>query len=167
MLHCCSFLVHSSGDITSIFARKVPNCSITCWCHRIALWLCKIQRQQSLTLWYCLFLGWFNQHVMCIFSYYANQSSCFARWWQWSPLMVECVRLKIVHTLLTFIWLMGQQAWHVPFQVWCRPVHSLWMDMPMEISDCRMRKTSNNWRSVDSYIKHIQIAFLHSIIVCN
>jgi hypothetical protein len=104
---------------------------------------------------------------MCIFSYYANQSSCFARRWQWGPLMVECARLKIVHTLLTCIWLMGQQACHVPFQVWCRPVHSLWMDMPMETSDCRMRKTSNNWHSVDSYIKHIQIAFLHSIIVCN
>jgi len=55
-------------------------------------------------LWWRSFVGWGDKLVACFFGYNADQYSYFGRMCWCSPLIAECVRLRIVDTPLTLHW---------------------------------------------------------------
>ena len=59
-----------------------------------------MQCQNLLILWSCSCLGCGNERVICLFRYNTDQYILIGRMWQCSPLIAECVRLKIGDTLL-------------------------------------------------------------------
>jgi len=151
----------------ALLPRKAADCLIMSECRRITFRLSRMQSQTSLMHHWLSFLGSGDECVICLFSYHANQCIYFGRRSQCSPLNVEYIRLNIIDALMTLILRMGQRAHHLLFQLQRQPIHLLWRDVTMKPLDCWMCKTKNRWRTVDTHIKHIEIAFVCSIFVCN
>jgi hypothetical protein len=103
---------------------------------------------------------------MSRFHYKAYQYIEFAGAWQCSPLIVECVQLKIVCAPLTLIFRMGKWPCHYHFWLQRRPLPLLQRDMTTQPFDCQMCKTKNGWCSVHNHIEHSETAFVHSSIGC-
>ena len=110
-----SFLGHSSDVVTPFLPRKEAIILIRDICCRTALGFSKMQGQNSLTLRWRSLLRWGDVCIVCLFGYNADLHIQCGGTRQYSPLVVECVRLKVV----------------------------------------------------DADIKHIETAFVHSMIVCN
>jgi len=83
--------------------RNGANRLIMGWCHRITIVFSDMQRQQSLALCWCSFVGRGNEHINCLFGYNGDQYICFGVMWHYSSLIVEWERLKIVDAPLTII----------------------------------------------------------------
>jgi len=88
---------------------EAADCSILSKCRCKALGFSKMQGLKSLTLCWRWFLGWVNDCVMCLFRYNAEQYIHSYGMWQCSPLIVECVRAKIVDALLTLTLITSKQ----------------------------------------------------------
>jgi len=88
-----------------VWPRKAANSAIMAYCHRAAVWnfddaMSKIV-DSPLTLHWCSFFGYGNEHIIFLICFYANQSIHFGRMTRFRQLIVKCVRLYIVDTLLT------------------------------------------------------------------
>jgi len=74
---------------------------------------------------------------------------------------------RIVEAPWMLIFRMWQQAWHLPFSLYSRQIHSRRKNVTLRPFDCWMCKTKNRWRSVDTHTNYIKTASVHSIKVCN
>jgi len=105
--HWCSINDHFLDGAMSMsfaFLAIMPtNTFFLAQADNTALWFSNISDFRFWMFRWMSFLGWGNWHVICLFSCNANQYIFFGRSWQCSPLIVECVRVKIVNTPVTLI----------------------------------------------------------------
>jgi len=77
--------------------------------YNAALWLLNVYVLGLLILCWCSFLGCGNEHVLYHLSCNTDQYIHFGRSWQCSPVIVECVRPKIVDAPVTLIFGLGNK----------------------------------------------------------
>lgn len=136
-------------------------------CHNTALALFLMQGQQWLIFGWHSSFGWGNQSVFYFFSYNAGQYIFPSSRWQCCPMIFKCARLKIVNALLLLTLGIGQKPWYFRGRLWPRPIHTFSRDVTMGPFDFCLCNIKICWRAIDTHFKQIQIASVHSFIVCN
>jgi len=79
--------------------------------------------------------------VVGVFAHTGGQYCYYGLMLSRSLVIIQDTRPAIGDARLTLISLVGQRACHLPFHIESRPIPCLWIDVTMQLFDCRKDQT--------------------------
>jgi hypothetical protein len=114
--------------------------------------LLKMQNQSSLTHCWCSFSWCGRGYAAIAFALKGGQYSIYVSVQPCTTQITNNAKPKIVNTLLTLIFMMGQGACSFLFVLQRRPIYHLWQPAAIHNSHYQRSKTKNRWYSIYAYV---------------
>ena len=144
---------NGTGSVSVLFLpRKAANTSFMNGWNQSPVRLHKMHGQKSLKLRWRSFSEWGSGRVVHCF---AKESCQFIGYGKQRPGYISITvltRLKIIDTLLTFIFRIGQGAWGYCFWLGTQPIPRLWMSATNRRLGYPKYTAKNRWCSIDAHI---------------
>jgi len=118
--------------------------------HLVPLILLKMQDQKSLTLLWPTSSWCDMEHAASSLAYKGGQYSICNSQQPFTTQITKDAKPKIIDTLLTLIFMMGQGACHYFFGLQRRPIFHLYQSATIHNSDYQRCMTRNCWRSFNA-----------------